>query len=373
MPPESLTRPAPPATREAIRFFIPGPSYVREAVRAALAAPVVGHRSEAFRTLYARVTARLPPLLRTAGEVYVATGSSTLVMEAAIVSTVASRVLNLTCGSFSERWHTICQSLGRQADRLSVPWGEAVDPDLLRRALRRERYEAVTIVHNETSTGVMNPLADLARTVREESDALVLVDAVSSLGGSPVETDDWGLDLVLAGVQKCLAAPPGLVVFTLSERAAERARALPHRGFYCDLLRYRASHRDTGSTITTPAVPLFYALERQLEAVAAEGLERRCERHAGLRRATEEWARRRGLAYASTPAAPSPTVSCLKSPAAMPARELVRRLAAAGFTVAGGYADWKETTFRIGHMGEVQAADLDDLLAAIDAALEGRA
>ncbi|HEX4952958.1 MAG TPA: alanine--glyoxylate aminotransferase family protein [Thermoanaerobaculia bacterium] len=362
--------PLPALERESIRFFLPGPSYVLDEVRQALTAPVLGHRSAEFKRVYAAVTEGLATLFATAGDVYLATGSSTLVMESAVLSTVASSVLNLTNGSFSERWHAVSKMVGKDADRVAVPWGEAVDPDLVRAALRRKRYDAVTLIHNETSTGVLNPLPELARAVQEESDALLLVDTVSSLGGVPVATDELGLDVVIAGVQKAIAAPPGLVAFTLSDRAAERAQAVPHRGFYTDLLRYRANHREGGSTITTPAVNLFFALERQLEVLLSEGLPARFERHRALRRATELWAAGRGLAYASRSGPPSPTVSCLLAPPGRPAPELVRRLAGDGFTLGGGYGEWKETTFRIGHMGEVQPADLAVLFSALDSALD---
>ncbi len=289
-------------------------------------------------------------------------------MESAILSTVAESVLNLTCGAFSERWHQICLSVGRHADTVAVPWGEAVDPDLVRRALRRKRYEAVTITHNETSTGVLNPLAELARAVREESDALVLVDAVSALGGARVESDDWGTDIVLAGTQKALSVPPGLVCFTLSERAAERAAALPRRGFYTDLLRYRDKHR-AGGTITTPAIAQVYALDRQLDRILEEGMENRWRRHRELRAATAAWAAERGFTYPAPEPARSPTVSCLRPPAGVEAPALVAGLAERGFTVGGGYGPWKPETFRIGHMGEVRVADLEALLATIDTLL----
>lgn len=362
---------------EPIRFFLPGPSYVLDEVRRAMAAPVVGHRSPAFRALYARVAERLPAVFRTAADAsagvdaMIATGSATLVMESALISTVppGGAVLNLTCGAFSERWHAIGRALGRAADRVAVPWGEAIDPDLMRRALARRRYRAVTVVHNETSTGVINPLAEIARAIREESDALVIVDAVSSLGGAPVETDAWGLDLVLAGSQKALAAPPGLAPFALSERAAVRAEAVPHRGFYTDLLRYRSKHRE-GGTITTPAVPLYFALDRQLDRIVAEGLEPRWERHRRLRDRTLAWAVERGFTPAAAAGFRSPTVTCLKPPAGVDARELVRRLDARGFTVGGGYGEWKASTLRIGHMGEVGDEDLEALLAATDDALD---
>jgi aspartate aminotransferase-like enzyme len=350
---------------EKIQFFLPGPTYVPEDARQAMAAPVVGHRSAGFRSFYQSIAGRLPAVLRTAGEVLTATGSSTLIMESAVISTAAASVLSLTNGAFSERWHAISRGAGKAADRLSAPWGEAIDPDLVRGALRRKGYDAVTVVHNETSTGVMNPLAEIARAVREESDALVLVDAVSSLGGAPVETDAWGLDVVLAGTQKALALPPGLVVFTLSDRAALRAAKVERRGFYTDLLRYRDKHRE-GGAITTPAVSLFYALDRQLERILAEGMEARWARHERLYRRTAEWAAARGFAYAAAAGAHSWTVSCLRPPAGLDPQALVKQLGGRGWTVGGGYGDWKPTTFRIGHMGEVREDDLAALLAEID-------
>jgi aspartate aminotransferase-like enzyme len=330
---------------------------------------MVGHRSAAFKEVYRSIALRLPGVLRTAGDVLIATGSSTLVMESAVVSCVRRDVLNLTNGAFAERWHAISKSLGKAADRVSVPWGQAIDPDLVRAALRRKRYEAVTLVHNETSTGVMSPVAEIARVIREESDALVLVDAVSSLGGAPIETDAWGLDLVLAGGQKAIAVPPGLTLFTLSERAAERAAAVPHRGFYTDLLRYRDKHRE-GGPITTPAIPLFYALDVQLDRILAEGMEARWARHEQLYRTTARWAAERGCEYASAADARSVTVSCLKPPAGVDPQAVVQGLAQRGWTIGGGYGDWKPTTFRIGHLGEVRETDLAALLVEIDPILE---
>jgi aspartate aminotransferase-like enzyme len=351
--------------KDPIRFFLPGPTWVREDVREAMLQPVVGHRSPPFKKLYASLGPRLERVFRTRTDTPVATGSATLVMESAVISGVASDVLNLTCGAFSERWHAISRSLGKTADRVSVPWGRALDPDLVRAALRKKRYDAVTMVHNETSTGVINPLEELSRVVREESDALVLVDTVSSLGGAAIETDAWGLDVVLASVQKALAAPPGVAVFAISERAADRASSISGRGYYTDLLRYRDKHRG-GGTITTPAVSILYALDRQLDVVLEEGLEARWARHLVLRDRTLEWAASRGYAQAAEEGAQSPTISCLKPPPGVDAPALVGALAERGIVVGGGYGDWKATTFRIGHMGEVRLEDLEELLSSID-------
>lgn len=354
---------------EKIQFFLPGPSYVTEAARQAMTKPMVGHRSGPFKSFRLSLGERVPKVLRTAGDGMIATGSSTLIMESAVISCAASEVLNLVNGAFSDRWHSISKSVGRSADKVSFPMGEAVDPDVVRAALRRKRYDAVTVVHNETSTGVMSPLADVARAIREESDALVLVDTVSSLGGARVETDEWGLDVVLAGTQKALALPPGLVVFAMSERAAERAAKVPHRGFYTDLLRYRDKHRE-GGDITTPAIPLYYALDVQLDAMLAEGMEARWARHEALQKRTEAWAGARGITYASAADARSVTVSCLRPPQGVDPQAIVKKLAERGWTIGGGYGDWKPSTFRIGHMGEVRDSDLEALLVQIDAVLE---
>jgi predicted phosphoserine aminotransferase len=354
---------------EPIKFFLPGPTYVPEDARQAMTQPMVGHRSPGFKDFYIKLSAKLPKLLRTSGDVMVATGSSTLVMESAVISCVREDVLCLTNGAFSERWHSIAKSTGKSADKLSAPWGQAIDPEALRAALRRKKYDAVTVVHNETSTGVMNPIADLARVVREEGDALVIVDAVSSLGGAPVETDDWGLDICLAGTQKAIAVPPGLTVFTLSDRAVERAKAVPHRGFYTDLLRYLDKHKE-GGFITTPGIPLLWALDVQLDRILAEGMEARWERHRQLQQKTAQWAASRGCAYSSAENARSLTVSCFNSPAGVDPQAIVKGCTAQGYTIGSGYGDWKPTTFRIGHMGEVRESDLDALLAVIDQILE---
>ncbi len=350
------------------RFFLPGPVHVEPEILERLTTPISGHRSLGFKRLYASLGPRLQRLFRTSQDVLMATSSATLVMESALVSAPGRSVLHLTCGAFSERWEAINRSLGRSPDRLAVPWGEPVDPDLVRAALRRKRYDAVTLVHNETSTGVMNPLREIARAVREESDALLLVDAVSSLGGAPIETDEWGLDLLLVGVQKALALPPGLTLFTISERYAERAAELPHRGFYTDLLRYRDKHR-AGGTITTPAIPQVHALDRQLDVILAEGLEERWQRHRRMSERTAAWAAGAGFELAANEGARSWTLTCLRPPAGVEPGALVRALAERGYVVGSGYGQWKPTTFRIGHMGEIRPADLEALFEEIKAIL----
>jgi aspartate aminotransferase-like enzyme len=353
------------AADEPIRFFLAGPTYVLSRVRAAQLLPTVGHRSAEFRNVYERVAAALRQVFRTERPVVTATGSATLLMEAAIASTVSRRALHLVNGAFARRFHTIARARGLDADEVTVPMGQAIDPEVVRQALRRSRYDAVTVVHSETSSGVLNPLAELARVVREESDALLLVDAVSSLAGAPLETDAWGLDVVLTAAQKALALPPGLCFAAVSARAEGRMAAVPGRGFYTDLLRYLEKHAE-GGTITTPAVTLFRAAETQLAGVLAEGIETRWVRHEALQRRTVAWAEGHGLALPAAPGHRSPTVTTVGARAGQSAPELVKALAARGYTVSGGYGDWKASTLRIGHMGEVQQSDLEGLLGALE-------
>lgn len=348
-----------------IRFFLPGPTWVREDVRQAMTRELLGHRSAAFAELYKTLSPRLKPIFCTEREVYTASSSATLVMQAALQSTTQRRLLQLTNGAFSERWLAIGRSLGLDADRLDFEWGQPVDPDAVRKAVRDNDYETVTVVHNETSTGVESPVEEIARAVHEESEALVLVDTVSSMAGARVESDAWDLDVVLTGTQKALALPPGLAFFVMSERAEERAEAKPDRGFYTDLLRYRDKHA-AGGTITTPAMSVVFAADRQLDVILEEGMEDRWQRHRDLRDRTHAWAEERGLETTAAAGARSMTVTALQLPKPGTGPALVNALAGRGFTVGTGYGKWKPDCFRIGHMAEVRMSDLEALLAEID-------
>ena len=349
---------------EPIRFFLPGPTFVPRAVREAMTAELVGHRSQAFGELFLRVTAKLPPIFRTTGDVYVATSSATLVMQAAVQSTVRQRVLHLICGAFSERWYDISRSLGYEADRVEVPWGEAIDPELVRQALRRADYDAVAFAHNETSTGVLNDAAAISAVIHAESDALVLVDTVSSMAGAPVEIDEWELDIVLTGSQKALSLPPGLAFFTLSDRAVGRAESVEHRGFYTDVLRYRSKHQAAG-TITTPAISFLFAADLQLARILEEGVESRWARHRETQHVVERWAESRDFSFLARRHR-SPTVSCLLPPRGVDASDLVARVAERGWTIGTGYGKLKPQAIRLGHMGEVGRSDIEAVLEIID-------
>jgi aspartate aminotransferase-like enzyme len=344
------------------KFFVPGPTWVRPEILGKMTRPMIGHRSPEFKELFRGIVADLKPLFATAQDTLVATCSGTGLMQASLENCVSRRVLITTCGAFSERWMSIAESLGVEVDRLDAGWGKAIDPAALadHLASRRAHYDAVTLTHNETSTGVTNDVATLARIVREESpDTLVLVDAVSSLGGIPVRFDEWGLDVAFASVQKGIALPPGITVFAVSQKALERAGKMPYRGTYFDFLRYKTS-ADDGGVPSTPSIPHFYALAAQLDAILRkETLEARFARHVAMRdmtiQRTSTFAK-----LASDPAHASPTVTALapvKDPEAIRAAMKKR-----GYTLGGGYGEWKNTTFRIGHMGDIPLASLEAML-----------
>lgn len=349
------------------KFFVPGPTWVRPELLQELTRPMIGHRSPEFRELFRSIRADLRELFATKGDAFVVTASGTGVMQAALENCVKRRVLVTTCGAFSERWLAIAQSLGLEVDRLDAGWGKAIDPEALADHLgsRRAHYDAVTLTHNETSTGVTNDVAALARVIREESpDTLVLVDAVSSLGGIPVAFDEWNLDVCLASVQKGLALPPGITVAAVSAAALERAKKHPYRGTYFDFLAYK-SKADEESVPTTPSVPHIYALYAQLgHMLREETLPARFARHVEMRdltiRRTESYAKVAGdRTHASA------TVTALE-PLHRSAAEIRDAMKQRGFTLGGGYGEWKDSTFRIGHMGDIPLASVSAMLDVLD-------
>lgn len=354
------------------KFFVPGPTWVRPAILQEMARPMIGHRSAEFKELFRGINADLKTLFSTKQDTFVVTSSGTGVMQAALENCVARRVLVTTCGAFSERWFNIAESLGLEADRLDAGWGNAVDPDALADHLssRRARYDAVTLTHNETSTGVTNDIAILASVVREESpDTLVLVDAVSSLAAIPVEFDDWKLDVCLASVQKGIALPPGITVVAVSGAAIERAKKHPYRGTYFDFLEYK-KQADSDGVPATPSIPHFYALAKQLNhIIREETLPVRFERHRRMRDLTIE----RTAQYArlaSDPAHASPTVTALE-PSTSDAETIRYAMKERGFTIGSGYGQWKERTFRIGHMGDIPLQSVEAMLDALDKVASG--
>ncbi|MGH7458641.1 MAG: pyridoxal-phosphate-dependent aminotransferase family protein [Longimicrobiaceae bacterium] len=359
-------------------FFLPGPTEVHPEVMAALQLPMTGHRDPALERVIAEIDPRLRSLFRTERPVYVLTGSGTAAMEMGVRGGVLHRALCLVNGAFSDRFRKIVELSGKEAGVYEVPWGQAHDPAEVERRLASGEYDAVTVAHSETSTGVLNPVAGIAAACRRAAEAsgreiLTLVDGVSSVGGAPVEFDEWGLDFLLTGSQKALALPPGLAFCAASKRLLERARSLPSRGLYLDLLRYHHEWTDH-QTPFTPAVSLIFALAAQLRRMEKEGIEERWSRHASMASACHRWVLEKRARFGLETLAPdgfrSPTVTAIQLPGRLrPASGLLRGLEERGFSVGAGYGQLGDQTVRVGHMGDHTVQGVERLLTVMEEVL----
>ncbi|MDI9549002.1 MAG: alanine--glyoxylate aminotransferase family protein [Chloroflexota bacterium] len=352
------------------RLFIPGPTDVLPDVLMAQTEPMIGHRSAEFEALFAKVEDQLKNLFYTDSRVYIVAATGTGLHEAAIRNGVRGRVLNFVAGAFGQRWHQVSLGCAKDAIRVDVEWNTAVKAETVARALSEALdsgpVDAITVVHNETSTGVISPLDEIAEAVRSLSpDTLVMADAVSSFAGVKIPFDEWGLDVCLTSSQKALALPPGLAFCAVSDRVLERAEEAPGRGWYFDFLNLEKSLlRNT--TPATPAISLMRALSVQLDHIFEEGLPQRYARHARLAAATQEWAMTRGFELAAEEGFRSPTVTNVANTRGIDVKDLNAHLARSDMSISNGYGPYRDKAFRIAHMGETDDSDLVRLFDAID-------
>lgn len=350
------------------KLFIPGPVAVSPKTLAALQRPMIGHRGAEFIALYRGLTTGLQALFGTAHPVYLSTSSAWGVMEGAVRNLVRRKVLCAMNGAFSDKWLDVARRCGLEAEPLRTDWGRPIEPGALRAALAAGGFDAVTLIHNETSCGCMSDLPALAAVLREFPEVVSIVDTVSSLSGVPIDQDRLGLDLVLAGSQKALALPPGLTVFSASPRALARAAEVPARGYYFDLLEFQRNH-EGGMTPSTPSIPHVYALQSKLEDIAAEGLPARFARHARLNATVRTWGEARGLPLFPQPGSGSVTLNCLANARGLDVPALLAALRRRGFVIDGGYGPLKGRTVRISNMGDETDATIAELLGALDESL----
>jgi predicted phosphoserine aminotransferase len=350
------------------RLFTPGPTEVRPEILKELATPQIHHRSPECVELYAEIQPKLQQLLYTENPVLLYTSSSTGAMESAVTNLVAKRCLNLVNGAFSQRWHEVTVGNGVPCDAFEIPWDQAVKPEQVDEKLSSGAYDAVTLVFNETSTGMMNPLEGIAEVVKRYPDVLLLVDAVSGMAGVKIETDKLDLAFLLAGVQKAFALPAGLAVAAVSEEAAARAETVPPRSYYFSIPQMLASHRKN-QTPSTPAIPQMFALNAQLSAMFEEGLDARFARHKAMAERVQAWAKSHFDIY---PEAGywSNTLTCVANTRDIDVAQLIKTLAQEySLRIANGYGPIKGKTFRISHMGDTQLDEIAGVLDAIETVL----
>lgn len=356
-----------------VKLHIPGPVEVSDKTFQAFRSPMIGHRGQGFKDLYAKIQPQLQQLLYTKQLVYLSTSSAWGVMEGAIRNVVSKKVLNCMCGAFSDKWLDVSRKCGKEAEALQVDWGSPIRAEAIDKKLSTGQFDALTLIHNETSTGTMSPLSEIAALKKKYPDVMFIVDAVSSMSAVKLEFDTLQIDVLLAGTQKAFALPPGLAVFVCSPAALAKAATMKDRGYYFDFLEFQ-KNAEQSMTPSTPSIGHVYALASKLDDFFAEGLENRYARHKKLAEATRAWAAKHGLTLFPEPGFESVTLTCVNNGAKPGGRtvdvaKFQKLVKDAGFLIDGGYGKIKGTTFRISNMGDETEQSMDTLYAAMDAAI----
>ena len=348
------------------KLFTPGPTEVKPELLQELSTPQIHHRTEEFSEVYDDIQGNLKKLLYTDNPVFLISSSSTGAMEAAVTNASQKCCLNLINGAFGDRWHKITKKNGVPCDKVEIDWDQPITPELVDKHLATGEYDALTVVFNETSTGLMNPIKEIGEVVKNYEDVVLLVDAVSGMAGAKIKVDEWGIDMCLAGLQKAFSLPSGLAVASVSEKLLDRAEKVDKRSYYFNLpLLYKYHKRS--QTRTTPAIPQIFALRKQLQhIIEEEGLENRFERHEKMAKLVQDWALKYFDIYPEK-GYWSKTVTNVKNTRGISVVDLNDRLIKDyNMRIANGYGDMKGEAFRIAHMGDMDIPDLRGLLLTIE-------
>jgi aspartate aminotransferase-like enzyme len=357
-----------------VKLHIPGPVEVSEKTFRAFRTPMIGHRGQGFKDLYAKIQPQLQQLVSTSQLVYISTSSAWGVMEGALRNLVANKVLNCMCGAFSDKWFDVSKRCGKAADALQVPWGSPIRAADVDKKLATGQFDALTVIHNETSTGVMSPIAEIAALKQKYPDVMFIVDSVSSMSAVPLKFDELGIDVLLAGTQKAFALPPGTAIFVCSPAALAKAATMKDRGYYFDFVEFQ-KNAEQSMTPSTPSIGHVFALESKLQDIFAEGLEARYARHRRTNQMTRDWAAKHGFTLFPEKGFESVTLNCVSNGARPGGRvvdvpKLQKLVKDQGFLIDGGYGKIKGTTFRISNMGDETEATMGQLFAAMDNAMK---
>ncbi len=348
------------------KLFIPGPTHVTEEVLQKMATPMIGHRTKEASTLQRRISDQLRELMYTQEEILLSTSSGSGLMEGAIRSCTQKRAAVFSCGNFGNRWFAMAEDNNVPADKYEVEWGTPNLPEQVDQVLASGKYDLITVTHNETSTGIMNSLKEIAEVKKKYPEVIFCVDAVSSLGGVKIEVDKWGIDICITSSQKCLALPPGLSLCSISKKALEAAKKVKFRGTYLDLLQlYEYIQEKDYQYPFTPSLSHMFALDYQLDKILKEGLDNRFSRHTQMADYVRTWAKDRFALFAQEEFA-SDTVTCVKNSRGIKLGDLNKALGERGMMISNGYGKLKDETFRIAHMGELTLGDIRELLSNID-------
>jgi aspartate aminotransferase-like enzyme len=357
-----------------VKLHIPGPVEVSEKTFRAFCSPIIGHRGQGFKDLYGKIQPQLQQMLSTKQLVFLSTSSAWGVMEGALRNLVSKKVLTCMCGAFSDKWFDVAKRCGKEAEPLQVPWGSPIRAAEIEKKLASGAFDALTLIHNETSTGVMSPLAEIAALKKKFPDVMFIVDSVSSMTAVPLKFDELGIDVLLAGTQKAFALPPGLTVFTCGPAALAKAATAKDRGYYFDFVEFQ-KNAEQNMTPSTPSIGHIFALGSKLEDIFNEGLDARYTRHLRTNQMTRDWAAKHGFTLFPEKGFESVTLTCINNGARPGGRvvdvpKLQKLVKDQGFLIDGGYGKIKGTTFRISNMGDETEATMNQLFAALDGAMK---
>jgi predicted phosphoserine aminotransferase len=352
--------------RDHVRLYLPGPVEVAPEILAEMARPMVGHRQEVYRELHRSVRSGLQWMFHTKNDVIISTSSATGVWESCARNGIKKGILHLTNGNFSERWEETTRLSGKPLETYGLEWGRAHKPADVKKYLDTGKFDAIAIVHSETSAGVMDPLEEICDVVKKYDDVHCYVDAVSSAATVDIDVDGLGIDVLIVGVQKGFACPPGLAFYTLSERALERSKTVEGRGYYFNW-EIMTKHSKLDETPATPPIPQLRALDRQLQRIREETPEGRYARHRALAERCRSWAKERGFGLHAEEPHYSIGLTCVANTKGIDVAGLAKFLLTdRKMAIDQGYGKIKHKTFRLAHMGEITMDMLNELLGAID-------
>ncbi|MBS4537234.1 alanine--glyoxylate aminotransferase family protein [Clostridium sp. D2Q-11] len=348
------------------KLFIPGPVDVKEDVLQKMATAMIGHRTKDASKLQRDISEKMMKLFYTENQVLLSTSSGSGLMEAAVRSCTNKRAAVFAVGAFGKRWYDMAIANNVPADLFEVEWGTPTLPEQVEEVLKTGKYDVVTVTHNETSTGIMNPVGEIGEVVKKYPEVIFCVDTVSSAAGAKIEVDKWGIDVCITSTQKALALPPGLAICTISQKAYEAAKKVENRGYYLDLVKlYDYIQKKDHQYPSTPSLSHMFALDYQLDKILAEGLDNRFKRHEEMANYVREWANKHFEVLPEEKYA-SNTLTNIKNTKDISVKELNERLAMRGYTISNGYGKLKDKTFRIAHMGETTLPEIKELLSNIE-------
>jgi aspartate aminotransferase-like enzyme len=348
------------------KLFIPGPIEVSKDVLEKMSTPMIGHRSKEASQLQRNIANKLRTLFYTNNEILLSSSSGSGLMEASVRCLTKKRAAIFSIGSFGDRWYDMALSNGVPADLFKSELGSITTKEMVEDVLSTNKYDLITITHNETSTGVMNPVYEISEVIKKYPEVMFCLDTVSSAGGVKIEVDKLGVDVCITSSQKALGLPPGLAVCTISDRAVEKARTVKNRGFYLDLVQlYDTIKKKDYQYPSTPNLSLMFALDYQLDKILEEGLENRFKRHLEMAQYTRTWAKKYFDIFTDERNA-SVTLTTVKNTRGISVKDLNVELGNRGFSISNGYGDLKEKTFRIAHMAELTLDEVKELLVSIE-------